>query len=335
VSLEDLPLKVLVTGGTGFVGRHLIAALDKVLAPGSEILIGTSRGESSQADGQNLPARTPVRLVEIDVTDPAQVNAVLRAEQPTHLVHLAAIAAVSVANRDPRRAWNVNFNGTLNIALAVTEECPGCRILFSSSSEVYGAGFKAGEPLDESALLQPANPYAASKAAADLMLGQMALQGLTVARVRPFNHTGPGQNQQFAIPSFAAQIARIELGLQDPVISVGWLDSVRDFLDVNDVADAYIRMILMADTLPPGCVMNLASGIGRRIGDLLDKLLAMSDARIDVVPNPAWFRPSDTPTVVGNSNRARKLLGWKPQRDIDQTLYSVLSYWRNELAQTG
>ena len=92
-------------------------------------------------------------------------------------MHLAAIAAVTAANRDPRLSWNVNLNGTLNIALAVPDECPGCRILFSSSSEVYGASFKAGVPLDESAVLQPANPYASSKAAADLMLGQMALPG--------------------------------------------------------------------------------------------------------------------------------------------------------------
>ena len=115
----------------------------------------------------------------------------------------------------------------------MADECPGCRIVFSSSSEVYGASFKAGVPLDELAALQPANPYASSKAAADLMLGQMALQGLKVARLRPFNHTGPGQTEHFAIPSFAAQIARIERGLQEPVMRVGSLDSMRDFLDVR------------------------------------------------------------------------------------------------------
>jgi GDP-4-dehydro-6-deoxy-D-mannose reductase len=333
VSLEDLPLKVLVTGGTGFVGRHLIAALDKVLADGSEIVVGTSRHEGAQAGGSNLPARIPVRVVKLDVTDPAQVSTVLRAEQPAHLVHLAAVAAVTAASRDPRLAWNVNLSGTLNIALAVADECPGCRILFSSSSEVYGAGFKAGIPLDESALLQPTNPYAASKAAADLMLGQMALQGLIVARIRPFNHIGAGQNEQFAIPSFAAQIARIERGLQEPVIRVGWLDSIRDFLDVDDVVDAYVRTIQLADTLPAGCIMNLSSGVGRRIGAMLDSLISLSDARIEVVPDPVRFRPTDTPSVVGDSSLARKLLGWKPQREIDETLLSVLNYWRARLAQ--
>ncbi|WP_158043801.1 GDP-mannose 4,6-dehydratase [Skermanella pratensis] len=335
MSSEALPLKVLVTGGTGFVGRHLVLALEKALPEGSEVVVGSSRPDFCPTGETGWSGRIPVRPVALDVTDVSQVNAVIRAEQPTHLVHLAAIAAVTAASRDPRFAWGVNLNGTLNVALAVAGECPSCRILFSSSSEVYGASFKAGVPLDEGALLQPANPYAASKAAADLMLGQMALQGIAVTRARPFNHTGPGQDEQFAIPSFAAQIARIELGLQEPVIRVGWLDSIRDFLDVGDVVAAYVRIILTADQLPPGCIINLASGTGRRIGDLLDRLLSMSGTRIELVKDPARFRASDTPSVVGDSSRARLLLGWKPERDMDDTLRSVLDYWRTRLARRG
>ena len=338
MSSEETPLKVLVTGGTGFVGRHLVAALDRTLAEGSEIVAGTSRPDMGRPDGDPAGAaipsgRIPVRLTAMDVTDAAQVSAVVRAEQPTHLVHLAAIAAVTAATRDPRFAWSVNLGGTLNVALAVADECPSCRILFSGSSEIYGASFKAGVPLDEGALLQPANPYAASKAAADLMLGQMALQGVAVTRVRPFNHTGPGQGEQFAIPSFAAQIARIELGLQEPVIRVGWLDAVRDFLDVGDVVDGYVRIIRSADRLPPGCIINLASGTGRRIGDLLDRLVSMSTVPIELVQDPARFRASDTPSVVGDSSRARELLGWEPKRDMDDTLRSVLDYWRAHLGR--
>jgi GDP-4-dehydro-6-deoxy-D-mannose reductase len=164
------------------------------------------------------------------------------------------------------------------------------------------------------------------------MLGQMALQGLKVTRLRPFNHTGPGQTERFAIPSFAAQIARIERGLQEPSILVGSLDSMRDFLDVQDVVDAYVSTVLLADELPAGCVMNLASGKPRRIGDLLESLLAMSEVRIEVAPDPARFRPNDTPLVVGDSSRAHALLGWRPQRDIETTLASVLGYWRARVA---
>ncbi|EWY41345.1 GDP-6-deoxy-D-lyxo-4-hexulose reductase [Skermanella stibiiresistens SB22] len=327
MALSDMPSRVLVTGGGGFVGRHLIAALDQALPPGSEILAGSSSADGTKPDGWGA-GRVPVRVVELDITDARQVGGVIRAEQPTHLVHLAAIAAVTASNRDPRHTWNVNLSGTLNVALAVADECPGCRIAFSSSAEVYGASFKAGVPLDETAALQPVNPYASSKAAADLMLGQMALQGLKVARLRPFNHTGPGQTEHFAIPSFAAQIARIERGLQEPVIRVGHLDSMRDFLDVQDVVAAYVATVLRADDLPVGCVMNLSSGTARRIGDMLDALLALSDTRIEVVPDPARFRPSDTPLVVGDSGKARTLLEWRPERDIDYTLASVLGYWR-------
>jgi GDP-4-dehydro-6-deoxy-D-mannose reductase len=332
VALKDMPLKVLVTGAGGFVGHHLIAALDKVLAPGSEIVAGYSKATASApVQGEGVATRIGVRAVGLDVTDDVQVSGVLRAERPTHVVHLAAIAAVTAATRDPRMTWNVNLNGTLNIALAVRAECPECRIVFSGSSEIYGASFKAGLPLDESSELQPVNPYASSKAAADLMLGQMARQGLKAIRLRPFNHTGPGQSEDFAIPSFAAQIARIERGLSEPAIRVGSLDAMRDFLDVHDVVDAYVAAVLRADDLPVGCVMNLASGKPRRIGDMLDSLLAMSDTRIEVTPDPARFRPSDTPLVVGDSRRAHALLGWQPRRDIEDTLRSVLDYWRTRV----
>ena len=232
------------------------------------------------------------------------------------------------AQRDVRRTWTVNLQGTLNIALAIAEAAPRCRLVYCSSSEVYGASFRAGRSVDEATLLAPVNPYGASKAAADLLIGQMANQTLRAVRLRPFNHTGPGQSTDFVVPAFAAQIARIERGQQPPVIDVGNLDSRRDFLDVGDVVDAYCRVIDRFDDLPPGCVMNLASGRALAIADILDTLVSLSSVKIDIVRDTTRLRASDTPVMVGDATLARRLLDWAPRVDFSSTLKAVLEYYR-------
>jgi GDP-4-dehydro-6-deoxy-D-mannose reductase len=312
--------RILVTGGNGFVGRHLVAALTR-LGPEFEVVVGGYEAGAHRPDPR-------AREVALDVTDVEQVNAVIAAERPTHLVHLAAVAAVGSAQRDIRRTWAVNFGGTLNVALAIAERAPECRLLYCSSAEVYGASFRGGVPLDESALLEPVNPYGASKAAADMSVGQMSRQGLRAVRLRPFNHTGPGQSTEFVVPAFAAQIARIERGEQPPQILVGNLASRRDFLDVADVVDAYCRTVLGFDELPPGCVMNIASGRSIAIVDILNTLVSMSSARIEFVQDQARMRPSDTPIVVGDATLARRLLGWAPRVDFSSTLAAVLNHYR-------
>ncbi|WP_322513829.1 NAD-dependent epimerase/dehydratase family protein [Rhodopseudomonas palustris] len=316
------PARLLVTGATGFVGRHLVDRLSETL-PQSEILLADRHGESVGGHRQ-------CRFARLDVGDADEVERLIRAEQPTHIVHLAAVAAVTAANSDQRLAWNVNFGGTQNIALAVSAFAPECRLLYCSSAEVYGASFKSGQPLDESALLDPVNPYGAAKAAADIMLGQMARSSLRVLRLRPFNHTGPGQSPQFAIPAFASQIARIERGEQEPVIRVGDLSSRRDFLDVRDVVDAYVRTLLRFDDLPNGAVINIASGVARPLQDALDRLLSLTASKIDVMVDPQRLRPNDTPVAFGNAARAAEWLDWHPAHDWPDTIASVLDYWRGQ-----
>ena len=312
--------RILITGGNGFVGRHLVAAL-AARERDCYIIVGT-------VDGPALGRDDGIRSLALDITDAVQVRSVIEAVRPTHLVHLAAMAAVSSAQSNIRQIWTVNLDGTLNVVLALAEAAPDCRLIYCSSAEVYGASFRVGHPLDESAPLDPVNPYGASKAAGDLMIGQMAKQGLRAMRVRPFNHTGPGQSIDFVVPAFAAQIARIERGEQPPVISVGNLSARRDFLDVGDVVDAYCRIIARFDDLPAGCVMNLASGHAISVADILDKLVSMSSTKIEIVQDAARMRPSDTPVVVGNAGLARRLLGWEPKVDFSSTLAAVLDYYR-------
>ena len=312
--------RILVTGGNGFVGRHLVAAL-AARERNCDIIVGTIEGHTPSGDDR-------IRSLTLDITNAGQVRSVIEAVRPTHLVHLAAMAAVSSAQRNIRQTWTVNLDGTLNVVLALAEALPDCRLLYCSSAEVYGASFRSGRPLDEAAPLDPVNPYGASKAAADLMVGQMTKQGLRAVRVRPFNHTGPGQNIDFVVPAFAAQIARIERGEQPPMISVGNLASRRDFLDVDDVVDAYCRIIARFDDLPAGCVMNLASGHAISTGEILDKLVSMSPTKIEIVQDTTRMRPSDTPVVVGDAGLARRMLGWEPKVDFSSTLAGVLDYYR-------
>ncbi len=304
---------MLITGAGGFVGKRLCAAL-KLREPSWTIYTPPAA----------LASTSPEQL---DVSDSAAVGDWVRAHKPDIVIHLAAVAAVTTSVKDPRTAWTVNLNGTLNIVLALEEFAPQAHLLYVSSAEVYGCSFRSGLSLDETALLQPVNPYAASKAAADILVRQAAGSGLSATVMRPFNHTGPGQAEAFVVSSFAGQIARIEAGLQPPVLAVGTLEDERDFLDVEDVVDAYV-LALQQRGLAAGEVFNVASGKSVKIGDILDRLLAQSDVRIEVIIDAERLRRAPVPRVIGNANHLRHTLGWEQKISLDQTLRSVLDYHR-------
>ena len=234
-----------------------------------------------------------------------------------------------------RGAWQVNLHGTLGLADALCRHAPGAALIHVSSADAYGASFATGVALDEAACLAPINVYGATKAAADLAMGALpapgAAGGLHVIRLRPFNHAGPGQSDDFALPAFARQIALIAAGRQRPVLRAGNLDPERDYLDVRDVARAYALAIARAHDLPNRTILNLASGTPRRIGTLLSDLIALAGVPITVEPDPARMRPSDIPRAVGNGDRARALLGWTPRLSWQQTLADVLADWNRRI----
>ncbi|TMJ01385.1 MAG: NAD-dependent epimerase/dehydratase family protein [Alphaproteobacteria bacterium] len=313
--------RVLVPGGDGFVGRYLVQALGAALPAGSDILVGTL------ADAAAEPGA--VRRVALDITDAERVRAVLAEERPTHVFHLAAIAAIQTAQHDEQQTWAVNCSGAMNVAAAIGDALPACRLLFCSSAQIYGRSFRDGKPLDENAPVDPIDAYGASKAEADLKIGHMATRGLRAIRLRPFNHTGAGQGRGFVAPDFAAQIAAIERGVQEPVIRVGNLENRRDLMDVRDVVAAYVRAVLRFDDLPNGCAINVASGKAISAGDILNALLALSSATIEVKSDPALMRRSDIPVIRGDAGRARELLDWVPEIPVETTLKSVLDDYRS------
>ena len=204
--------RILITGGHGFVGPYLVLALQRVCGEKTQILVTGGKNNGS--------ARTTKSEV-LDVTDKLTVRNIIRQYNPTHVIHLAGLAAPAVVAANPDRAWNVHVHGTLNIAHAILDETPDCWLIYVGSGLVYGASAKFGLPLDEKALLAPIDEYAATKAAADLALGALSYRGLKVIRMRPFNHIGVGQSDAFVIPAFATQVARIEAGLAPAVIRVG------------------------------------------------------------------------------------------------------------------
>ena len=299
------PRRILVTGSGGFVGAHLMPALAHAY-PDAAIVGATA-----------------------DVTDREAVMGEIATAAPDAVIHLAAIAAIPAARQDPARAWHVNLHGTLHVASAVLAHAPGATLLFASTADLYGATFRSGVPIDETAMLAPLNTYAATKAAADLALGAMAAEGLRAIRMRPFNHTGPGQTDAFVVAAFAQQVARIAAGLQPPVLQVGDLSPLRDFLDVRDVCAAYAQ-VLAAD-LTPGAILNVASGQSRRIGDVLRDLLHAAGVTADIQTDPARLRPSDIPIAAGDAGRLRAL-GWAPAVPWAQTVADTLAYWRHKIA---
>lgn len=319
-------MRILVTGGTGFVGLHLLAAMHRAFGAAASICV------TSKSGGNAIREKS---VVALDVTNAGAVAARIEAFQPTHVVHLAALAAVQNAQVHEELAWQVHLFGTLNIANAILRHAPECTLMFVGSGQVYGATARNSLPLDEDALLAPTNTYAVTKAAADIALGAMAEQGLHCLRLRPFNHSGVGQTEDFVIPSFAMQIARIEAGLQPPVIKVGNLDAERDFLDVRDVAEMYVASIARSRDIKAGAIYNIASGIPRQIAAVLDSLIAMSDSRIEISYDPTRMRPADTPSFVGDASRARRDLQWVPRIGFDETLQDILRAARLQVAAAG
>lgn len=307
-------LRIVILGAGGFVGTHLRAALLARFG-GVARIIATSLSPQERS------------TLALDLRDADALRDLFQREQPTHVVNLAGLAAPADAARKPELAWELHAIAPERLGRIVLQQVPDCWLLHVSSGLIYGRTALDVDTLTETSLLAPMDTYAVTKAAGDLALGALAQSGLKVVRLRPFNHTGPGQSEAFVVPAFAAQLARIRAGAQPPVIRVGNLDAARDFLDVRDVVDAYVSLIAQPDACPSGTIFNVASGQAVPTREILDRLIQLSGLEVAIEADPARQRPSDLPTIAGSSSALKKATGWAPKWTLEQTLRATLGFY--------
>jgi GDP-4-dehydro-6-deoxy-D-mannose reductase len=293
--------RAFVTGGAGFAGQHLLDLLPGATAPSRE---------------------------ELDLLDADALRAAVGESAPEAIWHLAALASVGRSWEAPAETIAENVAMTVNLLEAVRIEAPEANVVLISTGEIYGPPDRL--PVDEDAPLRPQNPYAVSKAACDLLGGQYAdANGLRVVRLRPFNHAGPGQSDDYVVGTLTRQVAQAEAaGLEEALVRTGNPDSARDFSDVRDVARAY----LAAASLAPGAY-NVASGQAVTVRELVE--LVRSAARIPVrhEVDPARVRAHDVPEVRGSAERLRAATGWMPEIPLAQTVSDALDGWRQALSR--
>ena len=313
--------RILFTGATGFVGHDLAPAIANAFPAARRQMLRRKGDPVSHAGWE---------AIEADLLDGGAIDAAVAASRPDLILHLAAQASVGDSAGAAEHTWRINFDGALNLAAACARHAPGATFLFVSSSEVYGLSFRDG-PAHEDTPLRPANAYARSKAAAEAMLGDVLAAPMRLVIVRPFNHIGPMQDERFALPSFAAQIAAIEAGRRAPRLEVGNLDAARDFLDVRDVCAAYVALLRKAQSLPMRGVFNVGSGRTWTLRALLDLLSALSTREFEIVVDPARLRESDIPVAAGVSDKLAAATGWAPRIALEETLRAMLDYRRKAL----
>jgi len=317
-------MRVLITGITGFVGSFLAEAL---LERKGAQLFGIKRWRSKTEHIDHLSDQ--ITLFECDLRDASSVRKTISDIRPDWIFHLAAQSFVPTSWTVPSETLVTNIIGQLNLLEAIREEKLNPRIQIAGSSEEYGLVTPEELPITENQPLRPLSPYAVSKVSQDLLAYQYAKSyNMHLIRTRAFNHTGPRRGDVFVISNFCKQIALIEAGKQAPTIQAGNLEATRDFTDVRDIVTAYIAALEKGE---PGEVYNICSGEEHSIQSILDRLLKLTEKKIEIQIDPARLRPSDVPRLRGDSTKFRAKTGWAPKIPIDQTLQDLLNYWRERI----
>ncbi len=309
---------ILITGGTGFAGSHLVEAL---LEKGLSKIHVTSYGPDTGFTSKLLPEKN---VHQLNLTNFEKTKQLISQLQPDQIYHLAALSAVGTSFEQIDKVLSVNSQIQLSLLQAVKQNCPQARILNIGSALEYQP---QNQPLNESSPLGPVSPYGVSKVTQDMLAYYFYKHhDLNIIRTRSFNHIGERQAPGFVVPDFCLQIAKIEQGKQSK-IEVGNLEAVRDFTDVKDTVQAYILLMEKGEV---GSVYNVGSGQGYTIQELLDNLISLAKSQIEVKTDPARYRPVAVEQVIADNSKI-KSLGWQPAIEFKQTLDRTLDYYRTRI----
>ena len=314
-------LRVLVTGITGFAGSHVA---EQLVSSGDEVH-GLAHEDPPFANLVAILDR--VRIHAGDITRLDDLRSALAASRPDAVVHLAGQAVPTLASADPIAAVRVNVLGT-SALLTALEERPKTRLVIASSADVYGAPERI--PVAEDAPLRPANVYAATKVAAEALTREFgARHGAPVVILRAANQNGPRQHPGLAASAFAKQIAEAELGITEPVVRHGRLDAERDFLDVRDMARAYVAALALDES----GTFNVGTGRAVAIAEILDTLIGLARIPVRAELDPGRVRGGDPTRLALNATRFRQRTGWSPRMDLVDSLRDTLDFWRSAVRQ--
>lgn len=304
--------RILITGGTGFVGPHLVRFLK---SSDAKLIAVSSRDPLVREEG--------TEYCKADIRNADDIAAVIRAANPEQIYHLAGISSVADSWNNPRLTFEVNVVGSYNVFEAAMRLPSPPRILNVSTAQVY---LPSDSALTEMSAVGPDNPYAATKAMAELLAvphRKAASGGIITARA--FNHTGPGQLPSFVLPSFAKQLAEIEVGLKAPVLKVGNINVRRDFTDVRDVVVAYCEILKKGVV---GEIYNVCSGRAVLLSDLVAELQKHCNSKIRIEVDAARFRSGEVTQIAGEPAKINRVTGWKAQIPLADTIKDLLAYWR-------
>jgi GDP-4-dehydro-6-deoxy-D-mannose reductase len=316
-------MKSLITGCAGFAGSHLA---DYLLGKGEEVVALLANNED-RANIQHIEHR--LQIVRADLREFDRVREVLESFRPQRIYHLAALSSPADSFENPALTYQVNFTGTLNLLSGWLRVGMDCRFLLVSSAEVYGIVPREMLPIREEMEMQPVNPYAGSKAAAEILALQFFRSyGLPIVRVRPFNHTGPRQSSRFVCSNFARQVAEISLGLRPPTIVAGNTHAVRDFSDVRDIVRGYSHLL---ESGVSGEVYQLCSGHPVSVESILQTLISFVPKPVQVTVDKSLLRNHEAAEMWGDYSKARRAVGWEPGHELADTLRALTLYWKARL----